>query len=690
MFADLYRLLANSDTPSTQSLQALGFESSRKAAIESHRDSLQFTTADSGGKTHFDGFGDDDELGPQPPPEQQKPDWSFPVYIIQQRTAETASDDHHLLGIETFKPVDDKPLAGAPELKPLLRPDALNRKLLQAFVQEAPSGRLDARRLSERAASHRSLLPLPRQQREQPVQQFWLIMEYLPELIRDVEVLQQQFSSLPLHQRPERQVRLTDDSATWLDEQDAPQATRQLPRIPEAYALLVVGDPAQLSPSLYKALRRVKRPDTCIVWLSPRPHASPRVIYWGESHSPVVLNRLKEEWGRLVAHERTEPDALTSENRVVSLMKILLWPFHPITAALARDCRLLLGGSTADEQAFWQSIARGPSDLLTEQCAIREQKQRQRHYETLCNWASNDPDTVKEIYRQLQPHTDGMTATFRHRVNLNLPAELVDSDDLAKAETFFASLAVKARSSQENNGDDQQHLCAVILQMAQGLVPGESPTLKAAIEAGQQGYRHYDPEAAMLKDRVVGALDQHADTKAFLVADQQGLSLHAEPRAGALTSLGYSKGGVALDTPERQRPALLQLNEPLPLASSDTEFTLYTSSEQIYIRQTTSQRFHFAESLWQDREGTHLMMQNRLRIDYPTSGSGPIFNTTGAPDWLRHSTLGIDEYGLWAQLEIAEVAVLMRWIAPGRFQMGSPKDEPERSDDERQHWVTLS
>ena len=55
-----------------------------------------------------------------------------------------------------------------------------------------------------------------------------------------------------------------------------------------------------------------------------------------------------------------------------------------------------------------------------------------------------------------------------------------------------------------------------------------------------------------------------------------------------------------------------------------------------------------------------------------------------ASDW------GEDERGLWMGLTVAGVSQRFRWIAPGRFLMGSPADEPERGNSEAQHEVTLS
>ena len=59
------------------------------------------------------------------------------------------------------------------------------------------------------------------------------------------------------------------------------------------------------------------------------------------------------------------------------------------------------------------------------------------------------------------------------------------------------------------------------------------------------------------------------------------------------------------------------------------------------------------------------------------------------PRWAR--ALGRDAYGLFSEIEVGGVRQRFRWIAPGRFLMGSPADEPERMPErEAQHEVTLS
>lgn len=61
-----------------------------------------------------------------------------------------------------------------------------------------------------------------------------------------------------------------------------------------------------------------------------------------------------------------------------------------------------------------------------------------------------------------------------------------------------------------------------------------------------------------------------------------------------------------------------------------------------------------------------------------------VFPIDWASDW------GQDTYGYFMAFTVYGVRQSFRWIKPGEFMMGSPEDEPERFDDERQHPVTLT
>ncbi len=74
----------------------------------------------------------------------------------------------------------------------------------------------------------------------------------------------------------------------------------------------------------------------------------------------------------------------------------------------------------------------------------------------------------------------------------------------------------------------------------------------------------------------------------------------------------------------------------------------------------------------------------RLRIERRSG-----FWRAGAPpQWA--SDWGTDPIGPWVEFELAGVRQRLRWIPPGRFRMGSPKDEPGRWEDEGpQHDVAI-
>jgi len=61
-----------------------------------------------------------------------------------------------------------------------------------------------------------------------------------------------------------------------------------------------------------------------------------------------------------------------------------------------------------------------------------------------------------------------------------------------------------------------------------------------------------------------------------------------------------------------------------------------------------------------------------------------IFPEVWASDW------GEDTKGIWMAFTYKGARQAFRWIAPGRFMMGSPESEAERDDDEAQYEVILT
>ena len=88
-------------------------------------------------------------------------------------------------------------------------------------------------------------------------------------------------------------------------------------------------------------------------------------------------------------------------------------------------------------------------------------------------------------------------------------------------------------------------------------------------------------------------------------------------------------------------------------------------------------------------------VHTRNGLIYVTSVTRDAFWQSGQPPALAVDW-GEDEFGRWVAFKIAGVRQRMRWIEPGTFRMGSPKDEPGRSGEASewsegpQHEVTIS
>ncbi|GAB6042050.1 SUMF1/EgtB/PvdO family nonheme iron enzyme [Endothiovibrio diazotrophicus] len=160
--------------------------------------------------------------------------------------------------------------------------------------------------------------------------------------------------------------------------------------------------------------------------------------------------------------------------------------------------------------------------------------------------------------------------------------------------------------------------------------------------------------------------------------------------------------GTGLQVRARAERALLPLGAH-PYSPTDNVIIgdhLPVSGEQVEIidrgwhyRLRRFERPVWAERLWQDERGVlHLAhAEGALFALQPAGPERPeaLWRCVENP-WPWARALGVDAYGLWAELRLGEARQRLRWIAPGRFRMGSPPDEPERYDDETPHTVTLT
>jgi len=127
------------------------------------------------------------------------------------------------------------------------------------------------------------------------------------------------------------------------------------------------------------------------------------------------------------------------------------------------------------------------------------------------------------------------------------------------------------------------------------------------------------------------------------------------------------------------------------LASGGESVTVHLPEATLRMEPLT--RPSWAEALWKKRDvlyashscGALLRRATLLEIDDVTAVWTAVDK---GPDWVDQ--VGVDGYGFWAEFTVEGVNQRLRWIPPGRFEMGSPEEEEAHQEDETQHQVTLT
>ena len=146
-----------------------------------------------------------------------------------------------------------------------------------------------------------------------------------------------------------------------------------------------------------------------------------------------------------------------------------------------------------------------------------------------------------------------------------------------------------------------------------------------------------------------------------LRTDHQELIIESTERPEWAETIGRDEHGLYVEWADRQRKAY------------------WVNPGSYPINHPAIQNFGdltFQEGYWCDAEAALALMHNGFQI----------------PDWAE--TSGVDDYGVYVDVSINGITQRMRWIGPGGFLMGSPEDEPERTDEgpfaELQHRVILT
>ncbi|HRD68234.1 MAG TPA: SUMF1/EgtB/PvdO family nonheme iron enzyme [Candidatus Competibacter sp.] len=247
----------------------------------------------------------------------------------------------------------------------------------------------------------------------------------------------------------------------------------------------------------------------------------------------------------------------------------------------------------------------------------------------------------------------------------------------------------------------------------------EERALYAALEG------RADPEVEAFLDRVAVALEQAreqsgdvAEQARFLCAwvNRRGRRMHPaawlhSPRSEALWVLAnpqvVDEGGelpagfnlhralAALSYPEQpQTWRLVQRGERFEVEAAARAERAYASGSPIAGFSTRRPMMQFndvrpgaADASQPLADGVGLPV-NETGYRLTTDSDELVIEPFSRPAWAH--TLGRDGAGLFAAFSVGGVAQRVRWIWPGSFWMGSPKDEHDRLDDELQHEVMLT
>ncbi len=247
------------------------------------------------------------------------------------------------------------------------------------------------------------------------------------------------------------------------------------------------------------------------------------------------------------------------------------------------------------------------------------------------------------------------------------------------------------RQSDEVFAEDEALAALWALAQRERLARGEAIELPAGVRP--EAVRFFlDPEPA--GQRIPCALRQRGQELWLEPIDVQGRRV---PAAGSpYTDLTLVDGGVFVRAIRSTAPApavsarvyvaAAALPQIVARLARDVE-RIELHSPHLDLTISALERPPWARALGRDARGLFaevIWLGRRCRLDWLPPQAGQ------AGRWSSEQALGVDGYGLFGEISVGGVSQRFRWIALGRFLMGSPPDEPERFDDEVQHEVTLS
>ncbi len=429
-----------------------------------------------------------------------------------------------------------------------------------------------------------------------------------------------------------------------------------------------------------------------------------------------------------------QSNAKTTENRVVDTAadkarkeyQTYLSAAVEMDSHTLRAVRISLGKplSVADEVLLWNSDRTSNSSNL---CFFHTQE-HEYWRDLLVKQIRENPDKAARIFRALR-HTLQTQLSIDYFEALlffkDCPELMADDIDLIKKAELYTNQFIQALAVEPSGTRHSEY--KGIHYYSQRILNRQSNAIKQSDRRYSYWWSYWHKNHMGDRDKV--AMPEWIDPSVFQAVNSQNSKAFEIEIAIQGSDLVLSEGGAY----QTQLPQNLDNQwKPIIQIKTNYEQVIYSLSgsnksqqehltlspgfykrfplsrfkEQEYQFQIGDQSFSlasFKKPSWAASVQWKKNLVSASLILNGTHQSVPLMGVhkgsrKGQPNWVFSRSepdsvirvVSEDQYGLYADLNFFGITQRFRWIEPGTFLMGSPESEPERSDDEKQHQVTLT
>lgn len=673
--ADLLRLLLDPDGPGLNDTNAefLGYERIQTPSVSGRRGYL-LTASSARDLAEF----------PEQPAEE--PENEFPsvrpklkfLMPVRAETLKTEPPDQ-----DAGNPITNDDLRvpwGRPALphQPLIAWSRLASFLKNRLGTPVRGVRLDERKLMRQICSGRPLQTLPRRMRTGWAPQAVILWDETPEMFPFVEDVQWLYERLARERG--------SDGLTIINISNM-QSFDELLAVPASVPVLAISAMGQHSQNaaVQAAWRRLSRK---LKFRRQNFHAltpCPRRCWT----STLARAWSASAWDRGQRLPRTGGmAALPSDERcadVTEALLDLLAPASRIEPPLLRETRLLLGPSgetpSADIGTEWDAWhhadCRHSDDSFGFKRGATSEQRLHRAVEPFDSSAANTKLLTSAAaairkHHQRFAKTVAFEAEFREVLARNLK-----HDRLNSLKPFLESVVDRLRQLAErptSNEGRRTGLSAWFTRFVDGLSRDmrKNTAIKQLIAQGLA--------LAHTWQRADAAVPAGVDPEAYAEESRRAALRVRDVGSPTDITVGLDSSGITFDSVgDELRPAI-----PIGRIRSAAQGRL-----QVAIGKPTWA--HRSLQLGGDSQSGIMLDSMPTGLIVESTHSRLEFETVDLERLSWADRVWCDQYGIAAEFSIREVSIVLRWIPPGRFLMGSPESETGRYNDEGpQHEVTIS